>query len=205
MRGAESCAEGASLREAISVSEPANWTGDAKATPWEEPIKEPLLLVQYNATRWNSKARMLYRFCRLYPFVCQVLEDSDVDIPTAAEMAVITRCLPPIHMILRVTYILQADLEPTLGEVLPWLTALETCLTPKPRESATSMHVKQALWEDIHRRFGENELRINIDIWYNDWEQDSVPSVMVVCEVGAGRFPDVKAQAHGVLLDAANI
>lgn len=134
----------------------------ANALPeWEKPITTPLKLEQHNATRWNSKAFMLGRYCRLHPFVRDVLRDTTVpapdevlsSIPTDEDVAELKMVLPLLGKVLKATDALQGDKFPTLGLVLPWLQHLRTRLAPVREDPPMVAAVKSALWSDIDRRF----------------------------------------------------
>jgi len=141
----------------------------ASPRPWDQPITKPLKLVKHNATRWNSKARMLIRFCRIYAYVKQTLLHPEVlpslpvdymsTFPTPEDVEALKRVLPAVSALLVATDYLQADMEPTLGQVLPWMTTLKGDLGPAEDDPLMVRDVKVALWNDIVRRFDANVAR----------------------------------------------
>ena len=132
---------------------------------WEKPISQPLKLVQHNATRWNSKVRMLIRYCRLHEYVREVLHDDSAptkvvaSLPADADVEELKATLPILVDVLKATDVLQGDKYPTLGLVLPLWQDLRASLatsqggTDSPGDPPMAVAVKDALWTDIDKRF----------------------------------------------------
>ena len=112
---------------------------------------------------------MLIRFCRLYKFVVKVFSKSSTRrlfaadildlLPSEDDIEQLKLALPAIYEIMRVTDSLQADNEPTLGQILPLLGVLNVKLTVRRGDSAMTSAVKQALWTDIRSRYLANAQR----------------------------------------------
>ena len=156
-------------KKAIAARDGTDPVAATTSAPWNRPVTKPLKLVKHNATRWNSKARMLIRFCRLYKFVVKVFSKSSTRglfaddildlLPSEDDIEQLKLALPAIYEIMRVTDSLQADNEPTLGQILPSFGVLRVKLTVREGDSAMTRAVKNALWTDIRSRFLANAQR----------------------------------------------
>ena len=121
---------------------------------------------------------MLARFCRLYLYVRSALLQPGASsdgafpdlqevlstFPTEEEIVAVKLVLPALYEVLLATDYLQADKEPTLGQVFPWLGRLRLRLASSDTDPAIVREVKAALWADIERRFQANTERATVAV-----------------------------------------
>jgi len=102
---------------------------------------------------------MLARFCRLYPYVQSALLQPGASsdgafpalqevlstFPTEEEIVAVKLVLPALYEVLLATDYLQADKEPTLGQVLPWLGRLRLRLASSDTEGSALGRYRKAI------------------------------------------------------------
>jgi len=124
------------------------------------PLLRPLKVVQHNATRWNSKARMLVRYVRLHRFITEAFardsnttDDQRDSLLSDSEVEFLKSSIAPLLTILRATDVFQRENEPTLGDVLPWMWLLQKQLSPEDGDLPMVLAVKEVLLKDVQARF----------------------------------------------------